>query len=73
MPYDNINLNFYNNINSIPSIFSQSGAWDDKIYVVHTTALDKVERLFLIDPWLRIDNSITKKQIENIKAHKKIG
>ncbi len=43
------------------------GFGDGKVYTVHITIYDEVER-FLIDPRLKIDNSITNKNIKiNIK------
>lgn len=48
--------------NNIPSVFLESSLGEDKIYAVHTTTSDKVERLFSIDLRLGTNNSITNRK-----------
>ena len=42
-----------NNNNNKPSVFPLSGVWGGKMYAVHTSTSDEVERLFPKDPWLK--------------------
>ena len=42
-----------NNNNNKPSVFPPSGVWGGKMYAVHTSTSEEVERLFPIDPRLK--------------------